>query len=54
MAQTLKSLVFGVRPTDPLLFGLVATAAGGVALLACIAPARRATRVNPIEVLSES
>ena len=53
MAQTLKGLVFGVQPTDPVLLGTVAVATGGVALLACIAPARRATRVNPVEVLSE-
>ena len=52
MASTLKGLVFGVQPTDPLLLGTVALATGGVALLACIAPARRATRVNPVEVLS--
>ena len=52
MAHTLKGLVFGVQPTDPWLLGTVAVAAGGVALLACIAPARRATRVNPVDVLS--
>ncbi|MFN2446042.1 MAG: ABC transporter permease [Vicinamibacterales bacterium] len=53
MARTLKGMVFGVQPTDPVLLGTVAVAAGGVALLACIAPARRATRVNPVEVLSQ-
>jgi putative ABC transport system permease protein len=52
MARTLKGLVVGVQPTDPWLLGTVAVATGGVALLACIAPARRATRVNPVEVLS--
>ena len=52
MAHTLKGLVFGVQPTDPWLLGTVAVATGGVALLACIAPARRATRVNPVDVLS--
>ena len=53
IGQTLQGLVFGVRPTDPVLLGLVAVATGGVALLACIAPARRAIRVNPVEVLSQ-
>ena len=54
MAETLKSLVFGVRPTDPWLLGTVAAAAGCVALLACVVPVRRATRVDPVEVLAES
>ena len=53
VARTLKGLVFGVQPTDPVLLGTVAVATGGIALLACIAPARRATRVNPVQVLSE-
>jgi predicted permease len=53
MAHTLQGLVFGVRPTDPLLPLAVALATGAVALLACVAPARRAMRVNPVDVLSE-
>ena len=53
MAQTLHGLVFGVRPTDPVLLLAVAFATGAVALLACVAPARRAMRVNPVDVLSE-
>ena len=54
MAQALKSLVFGVQATDPLLLGTVAFVTGCVALLACVVPARRATRVDPMEVLSQS
>ena len=54
MAQALKSLVFGVQATDPLLLGTVAFATGGIALLACVVPARRATRVDPVDVLSQS
>jgi len=53
MAQTLQGLVFGVQPTDPVLLSTVAFATGVVALLACVAPARRAMRVNPVDVLSE-
>ena len=45
--------MFGVQPTDPVLLTAVAVVTGAVALMACIAPARRAIRVNPIEVLSE-
>ena len=53
MAQALKGLVFGIQPTDPVLLGTVAAATGCVALLACLAPARRATRVDPVDVLAE-
>jgi putative ABC transport system permease protein len=53
MAHTLQGLVSGVRPTDPVLLLGVALATGAVALLACVAPARRAMRVNPVDVLSE-
>jgi predicted permease len=52
VSRTLKGLVFGVQATDPLLFGTVAFATGCVALLACVVPARRATRVDPVDVLS--
>ena len=54
MAQALKTIVFGVLPTDPILLTTVALATGCVALLACVVPARRATRVDPVEVLSQS
>lgn len=51
-ARALKGHVFGVQPTDPLLLAAVVIATGCVALLACVAPARRATRVDPVGVLS--
>jgi ABC-type antimicrobial peptide transport system permease subunit len=53
MAGAMKSVLFGVQPTDPLLLGAVAVATGLVALLACVAPARRAAHVDPVDVLSE-
>lgn len=53
MGRALESHVFGVKPTDPLILGGVLLATGGVALLACLGPARRATRVDPVKVLSE-
>jgi len=52
-ARTMKTLLFGVQPTDPVVFAGVAIVTGTIALLACIEPARRATRVDPIRVLTE-
>lgn len=51
LTRVLATLLFGVRPTDP--FSLVAGVVfmGGVALAACLLPALRATRVDPIVVL---
>jgi predicted permease len=51
-ASLLKGQVFGVQPTDPRLLLGVAVLTSGIALLACFAPARRATRVSPVDVLS--
>jgi putative ABC transport system permease protein len=53
VARALTGVLFGVEPTDPLLLGSVALVTGAVALLACLAPARRASRVDPVRVLSE-
>lgn len=51
-ASLLKGQVFGVQPTDPLVLLSVGVVTSGIALVACVAPARRATRVNPVDVLS--
>jgi hypothetical protein len=50
---TLAGQLYGVGPTDPVVIGLVMTLLGGIALTASVIPARRATRVNPITVLSQ-
>jgi predicted permease len=53
LGRTLEDQVFGVRPTDPVILGLVAATTGVVALLACVSPARRAARVDPVTVLAD-
>ena len=54
VARLLNGLLFGVRSNEPAIFVTVAVLTGAVALLACLEPARRATRVDPIKVLHES
>lgn len=51
LSRTLASLVYGISLTDPVTYGLVVAFLGGVALLACVIPARRAATVDPIEAL---
>jgi putative ABC transport system permease protein len=51
VSQALTKMLFGVTPTDPVTFTLVAVLLGAVALLASYLPARRATRVDPVVAL---
>jgi putative ABC transport system permease protein len=53
MNRVLASLLFGVRPSDPLTIAAVMTIIGTVALVACYVPARSATRVDPMIVLRD-
>lgn len=47
----LKSLLFGVRATDPITLAGVSLLLFAAGLLACYIPARRATRADPMTVL---
>jgi ABC-type antimicrobial peptide transport system permease subunit len=48
LTRLLTGLLFGVPPTDPLTFTVVAALLCAIALLACYLPARRAMRVDPM------
>jgi len=47
----LASQLYEVQPADPVVLGLVAAVIAAVALLACLVPTRRATRVDPMVAL---
>jgi putative ABC transport system permease protein len=51
LSRLLSGLLFEIEPTDPLTFVAVGTVLAAVALLAAYIPARRATRVDPIDAL---
>jgi putative ABC transport system permease protein len=51
LARLISSMLYGVRPTDPLTIVLVSLTLISAALLACYIPARRATKVDPMVAL---
>jgi putative ABC transport system permease protein len=51
LTRLLKSVLFGVAPTDLLTFVVVCVALGVVALIASYLPARKATKVDPLVAL---
>lgn len=51
LSRAMRDMLFGVAPSDPLAYGVIAVVMMTVAFLAALLPARRATQVDPVDVL---
>lgn len=53
VTRLMPALLFGVSPTEPVVFTIIVAVLFAVALLACWIPARRAMRMDPLEALRQ-
>ena len=53
LRSIIASQLYGVGPLDPSVLGLVTVALAIASVIACLAPARRATRVDPVIALTQ-
>jgi ABC-type antimicrobial peptide transport system permease subunit len=51
VTREMQSLLYGIRPLDPAVFGLVSLVLLLVAGAACVIPAWRASRLDPMQAL---
>jgi len=51
LTRFLTGLLFEVKPNDPFTYAVVASLLAMVAIAACLIPARRATKVDPLVAL---
>jgi len=51
ISRVLATLLFGVEPRDPLTFAAVTAMLFAVAIAACLLPALKASRVDPVIAL---
>jgi len=51
VSRLMSSLLFAVRPADPVTFGGVGLVLIAVAIVSCFVPARRVTTIDPVQAL---
>ena len=51
LTRLMSSLLFEIKPTDGVTFATVVMILAAIAVLACLVPAHRAAKVDPMEAL---